>query len=111
MKVALAVLGLALLASLGGNVALRWKQQELIDAAVHSEIVARHGIEDLAYLLRGCGLRRDRLIDLSRQQPLPPGSERLPGEMTGMRFSRFPLEISFTETGEISSIMVAGERY
>lgn len=86
-------------------------EREKIEAGVHAEMLSSAALEDLSYLLRHSGLTRAKLLDLARQQPAKAQAERLPPELTASRLVWFPLEMTFSESGTIDQIRVAGDAY
>jgi hypothetical protein len=108
------VLGAALVLSLIGNgyLGLRMiKQGDEIEAGVHAEIVSKYALEDLSYFLRHSDLTSVKLLDLARKQPGKAGRDRQAPELRANRFVWFPLEMTFTASGSVDQIRVAGETY
>jgi hypothetical protein len=108
------VLGALLLISLIGNgyLLLRlMKADDQIEAGVHGEMMSTFGLQDLSYFLRNSGATKEQLLELARKQPVRKGHERAPPQITANRFVWFPLDVSFTKSGTIDQIKVAGDSY
>jgi hypothetical protein len=108
------LLAVALGLSLTGNAYLGIRlaqEREKIEAGVHAEMLSSAGLEDLSYFLRQSGVTQARLFDLARRKPAKAHQERMPPELEANRFFWFPLEVTFSESGAIDQIKIAGDSY
>ena len=108
------LLGVALFLSMvaNGYLGLRLvKQGDRIEASTQAEMLNNLALHDLSYFLRQSAITKVQLADLARKQPGEAGRDRPSPVVTENRFVWFPLEVTFTESGGIDRVMVAGDVY
>ena len=103
-------LGLSLMSNAYLGVRLA-QEREKIEAGVHAEMLSSAALEDLSYFLRQSGVTQAQLLEQARRKPVKSHQERTPPELTADRFSWFPLEVTFSESGAIDQIEIAGDSY
>lgn len=87
------------------------KEGDRIEAVTHAQMLKNLALHDLSYFLRQSAITKDQLVDIARKRPGEAGSDRPPPVVTENRFVWFPLEVTFTESGTIDRVMVAGDVY
>jgi hypothetical protein len=87
------------------------KEGDRTEAATHAKVLNSHALHDLSYFFRQSAITKDQMVDLARKQPAEPGKDRPPPLVTENRFVWSPLEVTFTESGAIDRVIVAGDVY
>ena len=87
------------------------KEGDRIESATQAKVLNNRALRDLSYLFRRSAITKDQMVDLARKQPGEAGKDRPPPVVTENRFVWSPLEVTFTESGAIDRVIVAGDVY